>query len=74
MENSSCNYCTENKTILFFDKIATENRLLNLIVEKNNIILKQDKLILELFDELKLTNASFITIDAFRKKIFDRFD
>ena len=69
-----CNVCNENKTLIFFDKITTENKLLNLVVEKNNLILKQDKLIIDLFEELKLTNASYITINKFREKIFDRFD
>lgn len=52
--NKNCNYCSELKTIHQYEKIIIENRFLNSILQKNNIIIKQDSLITELYDKLKI--------------------
>lgn len=52
--NKNCDYCSELKTIHQYEKIVIENRYLSSILEKNNIIIKQDRLITELYDKLKI--------------------
>jgi hypothetical protein len=69
-----CNdYCLDLKTICQYEKITTENRFLNLIVEKNNIIIKQDKIITDLYDIVKLY-VSEIELNIIQSKLKSRFD
>jgi hypothetical protein len=69
-----CNdYCLDLKTISQYEKITTENRFLNLILEKNNIIIKQDKIITELYDIVKLY-VSEVELNIIQSKLKSRFD
>ena len=52
--NKKCDYCSELQTIHQYEKIVIENRYLTSILEKNNIIIKQDRLITDLYDKLKI--------------------
>ena len=69
-----CNeYCLDLKTICQYEKITTENRFLNLVLEKNNIIIKQDKIITELYDIVKLC-VSEVELSIIHSKLQSRFN
>jgi hypothetical protein len=73
MNKNYDDYCLDLKTICQYEKITTENRFLNLIVEKNNIIIKQDKIITDLYDIVKLY-VSEIELNIIQSKLKSRFD
>lgn len=71
--NKNCSYCSEIKTIYQYEKMVIENKYLSSIMEKNNIIIKQDKIISELFDTLKIY-ISQNEQDKIQNTINSRFD